>query len=170
MRQFFCWQVPATQMTCELTNTCVYLCMFFLSVEMLKVKAEGVARAEQERLNKDLRAEQLVLQAGETRKTVMDAIREAGKTVGEGFQNFVTDPQKVGVTVGIVTALAAGVYAARSGANVAGQYVASRLAQPPLVRETSRTNPVLHPYKALRNKLRKVRHLKWAKGEDGDEG
>lgn len=127
-----------------------------LNVEMLKVKAEGVARAEQERLNKDLRAEQLVLQAGETRKTVIQGIREAGQTIGEGFHNFVTDPQKVAATVGIVTAVAVGVYAAKSGAHVTGQYISNRLARPPLVRETSRTNPMLHPLKTLRNRFRKV--------------
>lgn len=124
--------------------------------ELMKLKAEGVARAEQERLNKDLRAQQLVLQAEQDRQTRLEAIKLASREVADQIKGFLQDPKVVGATVGLATALAFGVYTMRAGTTAMGQYISARLGQPPLVRETSRTNAVLHPLRALRNSFRKV--------------
>lgn len=43
----------------------------------------------------------------------MEAIERAGSTIGEGVSGFIQDPQRVGMAVGAVTALALGIYASK---------------------------------------------------------
>lgn len=91
------------------------------------------------------------------------------------MQSFLTDTTKVATTVGIITAIAAGVYGARMGANVTGKYIADKLVkvtpdlvrftlaslpllltfalgkcQPPLIRDTSRSSWLANPLKSLK--------------------
>lgn len=119
--------------------------------EMVKARAEAEARAIQERENRDIRDAQLIMQAEEHRKTVLEGIKLAGTTVGDGLSAYLSDGEKIAATVGVVTALALGVYSTRAGAKVGGELLANRLRKPPLVRDTSRTNPLLHPLRTLRS-------------------
>lgn len=86
---------------------------------------------------------------------VLEGIRLAGKTVGDGVSEFLSDPQRMLATVGVISGVALGVYAARSGTGVVAQHVSRRLATPPLVRETSRKSAVLHPIQAVKSTFAK---------------
>eukprot|EP00052_Salpingoeca_macrocollata_P001381 m.25263 g.25263 ORF g.25263 m.25263 type:complete len:576 (-) comp11343_c0_seq2:76-1803(-) len=123
--------------------------------ELMKVQAEAEARAKQERENKDIRREHLLLEAEQNRITVLEAIKQAGTTIGQGFNEFVSDPYRVAGTAAALGALAFGIYGARSGATVAGQYVSARLGKPPLVRDTSRRNVFLSPVQTVKNMFSK---------------
>jgi ATPase family AAA domain-containing protein 3A/B len=68
-----------------------------------------------------------MMRAAQDRITVMEGIREAGTVVGDGVASFLTDTTKVATTVGVITAIAAGVYGARMGASVSGKYIADKL-------------------------------------------
>ena len=85
---------------------------------------------------------------------VLEGIKLAGRTVGDGVSEFLSDPQKMMATVGIFSGVALGIYAARAGTSVAAQHVTRRLAVPPLVRETSRKSLLLNPIAALRSGFR----------------
>jgi len=105
---------------------------------MKKVAAEVDGRIRQERENHDIRKEQIRLEAGEYRETVMEAIKMTGQTIGEGFNGLMDDKEKLASSVFAITAIALGVYTARMGTGVAGKYIEARLGKPSLVRETSR--------------------------------
>lgn len=143
-------EVSAQRQEAERRRTLEYEAELRKETELVKVRAEAEARTRQERENRDIRDAQLVLTAEQNRITVLEGIRQAGATIGEGIRDFLSDTKKIGATVGIVTAIAVGVYAARSGTKVTADYVAQRLQKPPLVRETSRVNPVLSPVKWIR--------------------
>ena len=55
----------------------------------------------------------MLLEAAENRTTVLEAIRTAGTMIGDGVTDFLQDKTKVTATIGVVTGLALGVYAAR---------------------------------------------------------
>lgn len=121
--------------------------------EMARVKAETEGRTLQERLNHDLIKEKKLLDASETRKTVLEGIKLAGSTIGAGIQDFVTDRTKLLNTAGVITVVAFGVYGARVSTGVVGRYIEARLGKPSLVRDTSRTDVLhnlRHPVDALR--------------------
>jgi len=73
--------------------------------------------------------------------------------IGRGVSDYLADTQKMAATVGVVTALALGIYSVRAGSAVAGKYVSARLAQPPLVRDTSRKNALTHPVQWAKAKM-----------------
>lgn len=110
--------------------------------ELAKVSAEVEGRIKQERLNHDLHLEEARVKAKEYRETVMEGIKLAGSTVGEGVMAFVGDKEKLTATVVSLTALALGVYTAKVSTQVTGKYIESRLGKPSLVRETSRRTAV----------------------------
>lgn len=93
----------------------------------VKADAEGVAAAKQERENRDIRDAQLLLRAKEDRLTVLEGIREAGAVVGDGVTKFLSDGKKVATTVGVITAIAAGIYGARMASNVGFKYLSNKL-------------------------------------------
>ncbi|KAJ8412184.1 hypothetical protein AAFF_G00144510 [Aldrovandia affinis] len=118
--------------------------------ELLRVEAEYKARGRVERENADIIREQIRLKAAEHRQTVLETIRTAGAVFGEGFHAFVSDWDKVTVTVVGLSLLAVGVYSARNATAVAGRYIEARLGKPALVRETSRitvAEAIKHPIK-----------------------
>eukprot|EP00924_Labyrinthula_sp_SR-Ha-C_P005008 maker-scaffold_1-snap-gene-18.40-mRNA-1 protein AED:0.01 eAED:0.01 QI:119/1/1/1/1/1/3/300/582 len=120
--------------------------------ETARVKAESEGRIEQERKNWDLHMQRTKLEQAELRKTVLQGVKEAGTMIGEGFRDFLQDKEKMLTTVGIVTALALGVYTARTSTSVAGKLIEARLSQPPLVRETSKvsfTRALSHPVRTF---------------------
>jgi len=108
--------------------------------EMAKIKAETEGKILQERSNHDLNLEKKRLEAKEYRETVLEGIKLAGATIGAGLQEFVTDRNKLVNVAGTLTALAFGVYTARTSTTVIGRFIESRLGKPSLVRETTRTS------------------------------
>lgn len=64
--------------------------------------------------------------------------------------DYLSDTNKMLATVGVVSGLALGIYAARAGTNVVAQQVQRRLAKPPLIRETSRRSFLLSPWQSIK--------------------
>lgn len=108
--------------------------------EMARVKAETEGRITQERVNHDLILDKKRAEAKEFRDTILESIKLAGSTIGAGVQDFVTDKEKLTNTALSITALAFGIYAARTSTSVAGRFIESRLGKPTLVRETTKKN------------------------------
>jgi ATPase family AAA domain-containing protein 3A/B len=106
--------------------------------EIAKAKAETQGRIQQERLNHDLILEKVRLEATEKRDTVLKAIADGGKLVGEGLSTYLNDTEKLRNTALTVTGIAVGVYTARTSIGITGRFVEARLGKPTLVRETSR--------------------------------
>jgi ATPase family AAA domain-containing protein 3A/B len=79
----------------------------------MQAQVDAEARIKQERDNADIREQQLLLQAAENRTTVLEGIKTAGKTVGDGISDFLQDPTKVTASIGLLTGIALGVYTAR---------------------------------------------------------
>jgi len=108
--------------------------------ELKRVEEETKGRIRQERDNHDLRLEQAKLEASEQRQTVLEGIKLAGSTLGEGARAFLSDKEKMAAAVATLSAIALGVYSAKVGTGVAGRYIEARLGKPSLVRETSRSS------------------------------
>lgn len=121
--------------------------------EMARVKAETEGRILQERKNHDLVLENKRLEAKEYRETVLESIKLAGSTIGEGVKEFVSDREKLGNVAATLTILALGIYSARVSTGVAGRYVEARLGKPALVRETTKRSVlqmIRSPYSTLK--------------------
>jgi len=109
--------------------------------ELARTAAEAQGRIRQERENHDLILEKTRLEAVEYRDTLLKAVADGGKMVGEGLKTFLEDKEKLRNTAALFVGIAAGGYAAKTGFGVLGRYVESRLGKPSLVRETSRIVP-----------------------------
>lgn len=109
--------------------------------EIAKAKAEAEGRIAQERQNHDLILDKVRLEATERRDTVLKAIADGGKLVGEGISSYLNDTEKLRNTAVTVTAIAVGIFAARTSIGITGRFVESRLGKPSLIRETSRVTP-----------------------------
>lgn len=107
--------------------------------ELAKAKAEADGRIRQERENHDLILEKVRLEAAERRDTLLKAIADGGKMLGDGIWSYLDDTEKLRNTALVVTAAAAGIYTARTSISIAGRFIEARLGKPSLVRETSRT-------------------------------
>lgn len=128
--------------------------------EMARVKAETEGRILQERKNFDLTLEQKRAEAVEFRDTVLESIKLAGTTIGDGLKEFITDRQKLTNFVAGASLLALGIYTAKTGTAVGGRFIEARLGKPSLVRETSKKNTLqlLNPataFNAMRMALTK---------------
>lgn len=106
--------------------------------EIAKAKAEAEGRTAQERANHDLILEKVRLEAAERRDTVLKAIEDGGKLIGEGLSTYLNDTEKLRNTALTVTGIAIGIYTARTSIGITGRFVEARLGKPSLVRETSR--------------------------------
>lgn len=116
--------------------------------ELAKVQAEAEGRIKQERANHDLILEKVRLEASEKRDTVLKAIQDGGKLLGDGLSVYLDDKEKLRNTAILLTGVAAGIYTTKTGAGVAGRFIEARLGKPSLVRETSRASVstiVKHP-------------------------
>jgi ATPase family AAA domain-containing protein 3A/B len=107
---------------------------------MARVSAETEGRIKQERTNHDLILENKRVEATEYRETLLQGIKLAGTTVGNGLQNFLTDKDKLINTATTVTAIVFGFYIAKVSTGVAGRFIEARLGKPSLVRETTKKN------------------------------
>jgi ATPase family AAA domain-containing protein 3A/B len=108
--------------------------------EMARVKAETEGRILQERKNHDLSLETKRAEAKEYRETVLESIKLAGTTFGNGFKDFVSDREKLTNVGATLTLVALGIYTARVSTGVVGRYVEARIGKPSLVRETTKKN------------------------------
>eukprot|EP00252_Welwitschia_mirabilis_P002894 TRINITY_DN12904_c0_g1_i1.p1 TRINITY_DN12904_c0_g1~~TRINITY_DN12904_c0_g1_i1.p1 ORF type:complete len:640 (-),score=132.23 TRINITY_DN12904_c0_g1_i1:235-2154(-) len=108
--------------------------------ETLRVKAiaEAEGRAHEAKLAEEVNRRMLVERGKAETEKWTAAINTAFDHIGAGFKALLTDQNKLVVTVGGVTALAAGVYTTREGAKVVWGYVDRILGQPSLIRESSR--------------------------------
>ena len=94
--------------------------------ELAKAKAEAEGRIAQERANHDLILEKVKLEAAERRDTVLKAIADGGKLIGEGLATYIDDTEKLRNTALAVTGIAAGVYAAKTSIGIGGRFVEVR--------------------------------------------
>lgn len=108
--------------------------------EMARVKAETDGRILQERKNFDLTVDMKKVEAKELRDTVIESIRVAGTTLGNGAYEFITDRDKLTNFAATASIIALGYFTAKTGTGVAGRYIEARLGKPSLVRETSKKN------------------------------
>ena len=106
--------------------------------ELARVKAEAEGRILQERQNHDLILQKVRLEAAEQRDTVLKAVADGGKMIGEGLASYINDTDKLRNTVFTITGIAVGIYTARTSIGIAGRFIEARLGKPSLVRETSR--------------------------------
>ena len=121
--------------------------------ELAKAKAEAEGRTMQERMNHDLILEKVRLEAAERRDTVLKAIADGGKLVGDGLSQYLGDTEKLRNTALTVTGIAVGIYTARTSIGIAGRFIEERLGKPSLIRETSRftmSNFIRDPVTSLR--------------------
>jgi len=125
--------------------------------EMKRVKAELAGQAQVERENHDLRLEKIREESKEHRKTKLEAVAAWGTVLAQGAQTFLTDWKMLSSTVGALSALAVGVYTARTGTSFVGRVIEARVGKPALVRETSRLTPahvIQHPVKTTKTAFR----------------
>lgn len=119
-------------------KTAEYEAKLRTQTELAKAAAEADGRIRQERENHDLILEKVKLEAIEKRDTVLKAIEDGGKMIGDGLSSYLDDTEKLRNTAFTVTAVAAGIYTAKTGISIMGRFVEARLGKPSLVRETSR--------------------------------
>lgn len=135
--------------------------------ELARVKAETEGRIKQERQNHDLRVAQARAEAKEYRETVLEGIKLASTELGKGLQEFLTDKERLTSAAVTLSAVALGVYAAKTSTGVAGRYIEARLGKPSLVRDTSRRTAL----QVLRNPVPSLRRLlTTTKAEDALKG
>ena len=123
---------------------------------LAQAQAEADGKIRQERVNHDLILEKVRLEAMEQRDTVLKAIADGGKMIGEGLSSFLDDQDKLRNTALTITGIAIGIYTARTSIGIAGRFVEARLGKPSLVRETSRmsaTQLVQHPVSSIQRLL-----------------
>lgn len=124
--------------------------------ELAKAEAESNGRIKQERMNHDLILEKLRMEAVERRDTVLKAVADGGKMIGEGLASYIDDQEKLRNTALVVSGIAAGIYTAKVGSGVAGRFIEARLGKPSLVRETSRltaAQAIRSPFSFVKQKL-----------------
>ncbi len=106
--------------------------------EIDRVEAETAGKIKHERANHHLHLEKLRAEAEENRTTVLEATKIAAQAIGEGLSNYINDKEKISRTVIGLSCLALGIYTAKAGTSVAGNYIQARLGKPSLVRDTSK--------------------------------
>ncbi|XP_061357348.1 uncharacterized protein LOC133301691 [Gastrolobium bilobum] len=104
----------------------------------VRAMAEAEGRAHEAKLAEDVNRRMLIDRANAEREKWIAAINTTFDHIGGGLKAILTDQNKMVVTVGGVTALAAGVYTTREGARVIWGYIDRILGQPSLIRESSR--------------------------------
>jgi len=132
-----------------------------MKTEMAKVGAEAEGRIRQERQNHDLILEKAKLEAVEKRDTVLKAIKDGGKLLGDGLASYVDDKDKLKNTALLLTAIAAGIYTTKTSVSITGRFIEANLGKPSLVRETSRnslSSIIRHPITTLQKTFRFGQH------------
>ncbi|MCO5561190.1 hypothetical protein L7F22_014811 [Adiantum nelumboides] len=104
----------------------------------VRVMAEAEGRAHEAKLAEDVNRRMLVERASLEKDKWLAAINTTFSHIGGGLKTILTDRDKLVVTIGGVTLLAAGIYTTREGARVVWGYIDRILGQPSLIRESSR--------------------------------
>ncbi|XP_010526757.1 PREDICTED: ATPase family AAA domain-containing protein 3-A-like [Tarenaya hassleriana] len=107
--------------------------------ETIRVKAlaEAEGRAHEAKLTEEQNRRMLLDRINGEREKWLAAINTTFSHIEGGFRTLLTDRNKLVMTVGGATALAAGVYTTREGARVTWGYINRILGQPSLIRESS---------------------------------
>ncbi|KAI7746582.1 hypothetical protein M8C21_005736 [Ambrosia artemisiifolia] len=103
----------------------------------VKAMAEAEGRAHEAKLTEDHNRRMLIERVNGEKEKWLAAINTTFSHIEGGVRMLLTDRSKLVMTVGGVTALAAGVYTTREGARVMWGYVNRILGQPSLIRESS---------------------------------
>ncbi|KAH9663122.1 AAA domain-containing protein [Citrus sinensis] len=103
----------------------------------VKAMAEAEGRAHEAKLTEDHNRRMLIERINGEREKWLAAINTTFSHIEEGVRSLLTDRNKLVMTVGGATALAAGIYTTREGARVTWGYVNRILGQPSLIRESS---------------------------------
>ncbi|XP_015889974.2 uncharacterized protein LOC107424645 [Ziziphus jujuba] len=103
----------------------------------VKAMAEAEGRAYEAKLTEDHNRRMLVERINGEREKWLAAINATFSHIEGGVRTLLTDRNKLIMTVGGATALAAGVYTTREGARVIWGYINRILGQPSLIRESS---------------------------------
>ncbi|KAH9606449.1 hypothetical protein KSS87_002847 [Heliosperma pusillum] len=103
----------------------------------VKAMAEAEARAHEAKLTEDHNRRMLIERMSGEKDKWLAAINTTFGHIEGGLRDLLTDRSKLFMTVGGVTALAAGVYTTREGARVSWGYINRILGQPSLIRESS---------------------------------
>ncbi|XP_057491854.1 uncharacterized protein LOC130777478 [Actinidia eriantha] len=103
----------------------------------VKAMAEAEGRAHEAKLTEDHNRRMLIERVNGEREKWLAAINTTFGHIEGGIRVLLTDRNKLLMTVGGVTALAAGVYTTREGARVTWGYINRILGQPSLIRESS---------------------------------
>ncbi|CAK9152390.1 unnamed protein product [Ilex paraguariensis] len=103
----------------------------------VKAMAEAEGRAHEAKLTEDHKRRMLIERMNGEREKWLAAINTTFRHIEGGLRELLTDRSKLVMTVGGVTALAAGVYTTREGAKVSWGYINRILGQPSLIRESS---------------------------------
>ncbi len=93
------------------------------NTELAKARAEAEGRIRQERENHDLIMDKVRLEAAESRDTVLKAVADGGKMLGEGLSSYLTDGEKLRNTAFMVSLAAVGIYSAKTAAGIAGRFI-----------------------------------------------
>lgn len=110
--------------------------------EIAKAKAETEGRIMQERQNHDLILDKVRLEAIENRSTILKAIEDGGKLLGDGLNHYLNNTDQLRNTALTITGIAIGIYTARTSIGIVGRTIEARLGKPSLIRETSRSTPL----------------------------
>ncbi|CAH2051343.1 unnamed protein product [Thlaspi arvense] len=110
-----------------------------LERETIRVKAmaEAEGRAHEAKLTEEQNRRMLLDRINGEREKWLAAINTTFSHIEGGVRTLLTDRNKLIMTVGGATALAAGVYTTREGARVTWGYINRILGQPSLIRESS---------------------------------
>jgi ATPase family AAA domain-containing protein 3A/B len=95
--------------------------------ELAKAKAKAEGRIRQERENHDLTLNKIRWDAKEHRDTVMKAVVDDFKQLGAGVSTYLDDKDKLRNTAFTLSAVALGIYTAKTGTGVAGRFIEVRL-------------------------------------------
>jgi len=126
--------------------------------DIARAEAEALARAKADRENRDIRKEEIKLEAAEKRETILESIKTAGTVLGDGAKAFLSDWDKITAAAVGITLVAAGVYTSKNAIGVSARFIEARLGKPALVRETSRLTlleALKHPISTARRLLSK---------------
>ncbi|KAF5736028.1 ATPase family AAA domain-containing protein 3-like [Tripterygium wilfordii] len=122
----------------------------------VQAMAEAEGRAHEAKLTEEHNREMLRQRIHGEREKWLAAINTTFSHIEGGFRTLLNDRSKLLMTVGGVTALAAGVYTSREGARVTWGYVNRILGQPSLIRESSIARfPLLGVASQAKNKILK---------------
>lgn len=103
-------------------------------LKIKQIEADYQARAIYERQNIDIHKQTNQLKAEETRKTILQSLN----TIGQGFNTYITDWDRVTSTALGLTLFAGGIYFAKNSISVVTRLVEARINKPKLINETSR--------------------------------